>query len=181
MTEQELTQLKYPIGQFKCPEQITEAHVETWIDVLESFPLRLASLVLSLEDNQLDTPYRPEGWTIRQVVHHVADSHHHSYIRFKWALTEAKPVIKYYYEHLWAELPDAKYAPIKMSLDHLSAVHNKLVYLLKNLNEEDLNKSFIHPEHNEEVVLKKNIGIYAWHCNHHYSHIENLMLREGWK
>lgn len=181
MTEQELNQLKYPIGHFKCPEFISGAHIETWIEILEKFPSKLTALVEQLTDEQLDTPYRPKGWTIRQVVHHVADSHHHSYIRFKWALTEDKPVIKYYYEHLWAELDDSKFAPIQMSLDHLRAVHFKLVYLLKSLNDEQLNKSFIHPEHNEEVQLKKNIGIYAWHCNHHYAHIENLMLREGWK
>ena len=180
MTERELEQLRYPIGQFKCPEEITPIHIETWIDTLANFPTRLATLVQSLSDEQLDTPYRPDGWTIRQVVHHVADSHHHSYIRFKWALTEDNPIIKYYFEHLWAELDDSKYAPIQMSLDHLKAVHYKLVYLLNRLNNEDLNRTFIHPEHNEEVPLNKNIGIYAWHCNHHYAHIESLILREGW-
>ena len=180
MKAQTLEQLKYPIGQFKCPEIITRSHIENWILVLEQFPSKLKNLVSSLSDKQLDTPYRPEGWTIRQVVHHVSDSHQHSYIRFKWALTEDKPVIKYYYEQLWAELPDAKHAPIQMSLDHLSAVHFKLVYLLKSLDEYDLKKCFIHPEANEEVMLKKNIGIYAWHSNHHYTHIENLLKREGW-
>ena len=153
MSRQVLEQLKYPIGQFKCPEIITSYHLKSWIDVLEQFPSKLKDLVKHLDDKQLDTAYRPGGWTVRQVVHHVSDSHHHSYIRFKWALTEDKPIIKYYYEQLWAELPDAKYAPIQ---------------------------SFIHPEHNEEVVLKKNIGIYAWHSNHHYAHIENLLKREGW-
>ena len=180
MSKQVLEQLKYPIGQFKCPEIITSDHLKSWIDVLEQFPSKLRDLVKHLDDKQLDTAYRPEGWTVRQVVHHVSDSHHHSYIRFKWALTEEKPIIKYYYEQLWAELPDAKYAPIEMSLDHLEAIHYKLVYFLKSLSEDDLNKSFIHPEHNEEVVLKKNIGIYAWHSNHHYAHIENLLKREGW-
>ncbi len=180
MTKQVLEQLKYPIGQFECPEIITRSHIENWIEVLEQFPSKLKNLVSSLGDEQLDTPYRPGGWTVRQVVHHVSDSHHHSYIRFKWALTEDKPIIKYYYEQLWAELPDAKHGPIQMSLDHLAAVHFKLVFLLKNLNEDNLNKSFIHPENSEEVVLKKNIGIYAWHSNHHYEHIENLLKREGW-
>lgn len=180
MPKQVLEQLKYPIGQFNCPEIITSSHLKNWIDVLEQFPTKLSDLVTNLSDDQLDTPYRPEGWTVRQVVHHVSDSHHHSYIRFKWALTEDKPVIKYYYEQLWAELPDAKFAPIKMSLDHLASVHFKLVYLLKNLSEDDLNKSFIHPEYNEEVLLKKNIGIYAWHSSHHYAHIENLLKRKGW-
>ena len=180
MTNLELEQLRFPIGPFNCPKSITKAHIEEWITVLETFPNRLQQLVSQLNDEQLDTPYRPEGWTIRQVVHHLSDSHHHSYIRFKWALTEDKPTIKYYYEHLWAELEDAKHAPIAMSIDHLRAVHFKLVYLLKGLSDSDLNKSFIHPEHNEEVVLKKNIGIYAWHCNHHYAHIENLILKRAW-
>lgn len=178
--ENSIEHLKYPIGQFNCPEEITPSHLSTWIQTLEDFPKDLAHLVEHLTDEQLDTPYRQGGWTVRQVVHHVSDSHHHSYIRFKWALTEDKPVIKYYYEQFWAELPDAKHAPIQMSLDHLSAVHYKLVYLLKTLSEDDLNKSFIHPEHNEEVVLKKNIGIYAWHSKHHYAHIKNLLERNGW-
>lgn len=180
MTELELQYLKYPIGKFECPSVISEADIERWISTLEYFPKRLEDLVKNLSDNQLDTPYRTEGWTIRQVIHHVSDSHHHSYIRFKWALTEDKPVIKYYYEQLWAELQDAKLAPIQMSLNHLKAVHEKLVYMLKSLNDKQLNRSFIHPEHNDEVVLKKNIGIYAWHSNHHYAHIENLLIREGW-
>ncbi len=159
MTNTEFDKLRFPIGQFSCPEQISKNNINEWITVLEQFPNRLEQLVASLNDTQLDTAYRPDGWTIRQVVHHVSDSHHHSYIRFKWALTEDKPVIKYYYEHLWAELDDAKYAPIELSINHLKSVHLKLVYLLKSLREPDLNKSFIHPEHNEEVVLKKNITL----------------------
>ena len=180
MIIQELEQLRYPIGKFECPKEISTAHIKDWISVLEHFPNKLEKLVSNLSDTQLDTPYRPEGWTVRQVVHHVSDSHHHSYIRFKWALTEDKPVIKYYYEQLWAELSDAKTAPIQMSLNHLKAVHFKLVYLLKSLSEAQLNRSFIHPEHNNEVFLKQNIGIYAWHSKHHYAHIENLLKRKGW-
>lgn len=180
MTNRELEQLKYPIGPFACPDIISKTDIENWVHTLEVFPTRLKSLISYLSEAKLDTSYRPEGWTIRQVVHHVADSHHHSYVRFKWALTEDKPVIKYYYEALWAELDDSKHGPIDMSLKHLEAVHAKLVYLLKSLDEADLNKSFIHPEHNEEVVIKKNIGIYAWHCNHHYAHIENLLTSRGW-
>ena len=181
MKTSELHKLQYPIGQFDCPRQISQSNIKDWISILEHFPNRLESLVINLSDKQLDTKYREDGWTVRQVIHHLADSHHHSYIRFKWALTEDKPTIKFYYEQDWAELADAKYAPIALSLDHLKAVHAKLVYLLKSLSEEDLNKSFIHPEHNEEVVLKRNVGIYAWHSNHHYAHIENLIKREGWK
>jgi DinB family protein len=180
MTNSELEQLKYPIGKFDCPNNITQEQINSWISILEHFPNRLEKLVDDLSDNQLDTPYRPEGWTIRQVVHHLADSHLHSYIRFKWTLTENLPVIKAYEEKDWAELPDAKTAPIEMSLNHLKAIHYKLVYLLKSLTIDNLNKCFIHPETNQEVVLKHNIGIYAWHSNHHFAHIENLLKREGW-
>lgn len=180
MTNPELEKLKYPIGKFECPSIISEKHIKSWISILEDFPNRLENLVKGLSDDQLNTIYRQEGWTIRQVVHHLADSHHHSYSRFKWALTEDKPVIKGYYEDRWAELIDSKLAPIHMSLLHLSAVHYKLVYLLKTLNSTDLNKFFIHPETNKKVLLSYNIGNYAWHSNHHYAHIENLMKRNNW-
>ena len=180
MTNTEFEELKYPIGKFDCPNNITQGQIESWISILEHFPNRLENLVKDLSDNQLDTPYRPDGWTIRQVVHHLADSHHHSYTRFKWALTEEKPVIKAYSEQHWAELADAKIAPIEMSLQHLRAIHYKLVYLLKLLSMDDFNKSFIHPETNSEVLLKQNLGLYAWHSNHHYAHIEILLIRKGW-
>ena len=180
MIDQELEELRYPIGKFYYPDIISSSHVEEWIGILEDFPGKLQALVQKLKDDQLDTPYRSEGWTVRQVVHHVADSHHHSYIRFKWALTEDKPVIKFYYEKTWAELDDGKNAPIQMSLDHLSAVHFKLVYLLRSLSDSDLNRCFIHPEHTDEISLKQNLGMYAWHCNHHYAHVKNLLDRKGW-
>lgn len=180
MTDQELEQLRYPIGKFIKPDIITNDHIKKWTDILDQLPSNLAALVTPLSEAQLDTPYRPGGWTVRQVVHHVSDSHHSSYIRFKWALTEDTPVIKPYFEQEWAKLFDTKTGPIQMSLNHLSAVHHKLVYLLKGLTEEQLNRSFIHPDGNDEVVLKQNIGIYAWHGSHHYAHIENLLKREGW-
>ncbi|MCL4131097.1 UNVERIFIED_CONTAM: hypothetical protein GTU68_022513, partial [Idotea baltica] len=172
--------LKYPIGKFNCPKQITSSHLESWISVLEQFPNRLENLVNNLSDKQLDTVYRPHGWTIRQVVHHVSDSHHHSYTRFKWALTEDKPVIKAYFEDRWAQLFDSKSAPIEMSLNHIKAIHFKLVYLLKGLSDDDLSNVFIHPETKSEVPLKYNVGNYAWHSNHHYAHIENLLIEKGW-
>ncbi|MFD1162450.1 YfiT family bacillithiol transferase [Hwangdonia seohaensis] len=180
MGEQELQNLKYPIGQFESPKTISKEHIENWIATLEQFPNRLENLVKNLSDEQLDTAYRPDGWTIRQVIHHLSDSHHHSYTRFKWTLTEENPVIKPYYEARWAALNDAKSAPIQMSLNHLKAIHFKLVYLLKTLSDNDLNKYFIHPDTNDKVILKKNIGIYAWHSNHHFAHIENLLRRKGW-
>jgi len=180
MTDQELEQLRYPIGRFNVPEDITKDDIIRNIKILEQFPNRLEALVKNLTDKQLDTPYRPEGWTVRQTVHHVSDSHHHSYTRFKWALTEDTPLIKAYYEERWAELEDSKSAPIAMSLQHLKVIHAKLVYLLKQMSSEDFEKSFIHPENNKHIKLKQNLAMYAWHSNHHYAHIENLLKRKGW-
>ncbi len=180
MNNSELEQLKYPIGQFECPNEISKDHIDSWIDILEQFPDRISTLVENLTDAQLNTPYRPDGWTIRQVIHHVSDSHHHSYIRFKWALTEENPLIKAYFEDRWAELFDYKEGPIQLSLDHLRVVHVKLVFLLKGLKLEDLDKTFLHPESQQTVSLKKNIGVYAWHSNHHYEHINQLMKRKDW-
>ncbi|WP_346882135.1 YfiT family bacillithiol transferase [uncultured Algibacter sp.] len=174
-----LEALKYPIGKFDWPNNISKEHIESWISILEHFPNRLENLVKDLSDIQLDTQYRPDGWTIRQVIHHISDSHHHSYTRFKWALTEDKPLIKAYFEDRWAKLNDYT-APIKMSLNHISAIHFKLVYLLKTLSEDDFNKCFIHPETNTEVMLSFNVGNYAWHSNHHYAHIENILKVKGW-
>ncbi|WP_303317411.1 putative metal-dependent hydrolase [Flavivirga abyssicola] len=179
MTEQQLEKLKYPIGKFKSPTHITKQDIESWISILEHFPNRLENLVKDLTDDQLDTVYRPGGWTVRQVVHHISDSHHHSYTRFKWALTEDKPLIKAYFEDRWAELIDSKTAPIEMSINHIKAIHFKLVYLLKTLSLDDLNTSFIHPETSSEILLSYNIGNYAWHSNHHYAHIANLLMKKS--
>lgn len=175
-----LEQLKYPIGKPKIPKEINNQDIERWLETLDTFPSKLENLTKALTEEQLNTPYRPEGWKIKQVIHHCADSHHNSYTRFKWSLTENKPLIKAYYENRWAEIFDYS-APISHSILHLKAIHTKLVYLIRGMNEEQLNKSFIHPDGNEEVGLKENIGIYAWHCNHHYAHIEHLLLRKGWK
>ncbi|WP_420319956.1 YfiT family bacillithiol transferase [Flagellimonas sp.] len=180
MEKNTLQQLRYPIGTYQIPEVISQEHLDGWIDILENLPQRLEAMVSPLSEEQLETPYRPEGWTVRQLVHHISDSHHHSYIRFKWGLTEDNPVIKPYFEKEWSKLFDAQSAPIQMSLDHLKAVHAKLVYLLKGLSKEDLERKFTHPEGNEETTLAENIGRYAWHGSHHFAHIENLIKREGW-
>lgn len=176
-----LEQLKYPIGKAVIPINITKKNIEDWISILEKFPQELEYLTSKLSENQLDTQYREEGWTIRQVIHHCYDSHHNSYTRFKWALTEENPVIKVYFEELWAELQDSNTAPIFLSIDALKALHAKWVFLLKGLSITDLERTFIHPSGNEEVTLKENIGIYAWHCNHHFAHIEQLMIRKSWQ
>lgn len=176
-----LEELKYPIGLADIPENITKKNIESWISDIERFPHELEFLVKELSDNQLETPYREGGWTIRQVVHHSYDSHHNSYTRFKWALTENEPMIKAYYEERWAELRDSKSAPILLTIDALKGLHAKWVYLLRTLTKDELEKTFTHPANKEQVSLQKNIGIYAWHCQHHYAHIEQLMLRKGWK
>ncbi|NKI32975.1 YfiT family bacillithiol transferase [Croceivirga thetidis] len=180
MRETDLEKLKYPIGKYEIPKPITDEILSNWISILEELPHKFAELTSSLSDEQLDTPYRPQGWTVRQVVHHVSDSHHNSYIRFKWGLTEDNPVIKPYFEQEWANLFDTRTAPIQMSLDHLSAVHFKLVYLLRGLSDEQLNRTFTHPDGNEVTTLKENVGRYVWHGSHHYAHISNLVQREGW-
>lgn len=180
MEKEQLEQLRYPIGHYQIPNPITQHHLDEWIAVLEHLPQRLAEMLIPFSEDQLETPYRPGGWTVRQLVHHIADSHHHSYIRFKWALTEDNPLIKPYDEKAWTALFDSKSAPIQMSLDHLKVVHAKLVYLLKGLSEEDLQRKFTHPDGNEETTLKENIGRYAWHGSHHFAHIKNLLERKGW-
>ncbi|WP_073175957.1 YfiT family bacillithiol transferase [Flagellimonas flava] len=180
MEKDSMEQLRYPIGTFKAPETITDKHLDEWITALEHLPERLENMVSPLTEEQLGTPYRPGGWTVRQLVHHISDSHHNSYIRFKWGLTEDNPTIKPYFEKEWAQLFDTQSAPIQMSLDHLRAVHVKLVYLLKGLTREQLQRKFTHPDGNEETTLEENIGRYAWHGSHHFTHIANLIQREGW-
>ena len=172
--------LKYPTGKFAFDANPSEELLASWIDSLEQLPQRLTALVKNLDDEKLNTPYRPEGWTVRQVVHHIADSHHHSYTRFKWALTEDKPLIKAYEEKDWSDLFDARTAPIQMSLDYITALHAKLVYLLRGISEDDLQRKYLHPEGNVEVSVRENIAKYAWHGNHHYTQIANLVKREGW-
>ena len=176
-----IEKLKYPIGKPNIPAVIQPHHIEEWIATLEKFPDELTNLVNNLSEKQLNTPYRENGWTIRQVIHHCYDSHHNSYTRFKWTLTENTPVIKAYFEAKWGELFDSKSAPIHLSINALKALHAKWTYFLKGLSTNDLDLVFIHPDGNEKVSLKENIGIYAWHCQHHYAHIEQLLLRKNWK
>ncbi|MEW7291214.1 YfiT family bacillithiol transferase [Aquimarina sp. 2304DJ70-9] len=163
---------KYPIGEFKCPVNITSTHIEQWISDIESLPLKISDLVSDFTEKQLETPYREGGWTARQVIHHIHDSHHNGYIRFKWAMTENNPTIKAYNEKLWAELFDTKSAPINLSIDLIKALHAKWVYFLKGLSAVDLEKEFIHPEGNIAISLAEDIGIYAWHGNHHLAHLK---------
>lgn len=175
-----LESLKYPIGKFTSPKEINNEHLNTWKQTIANFPSKLSLLTKSLSDEQLNTTYRKDGWTVRQVVHHCADSHHNSYTRFKWTLTEDTPTIKAYDEVLWAELEDTKHAPIGLSLLYLEALHAKWVHLLESLTESDLARSFIHPASGRSMDLKTTIGMYAWHCDHHYAHIYNLLESKKW-
>lgn len=141
----------------------------------------MAEATILLSDAQLDTPYRPEGWTIRQVVHHCADSHMNAIIRLKLALTEEKPVIKPYFEDRWAELVDGKSLPIEPSLKILEGVHKRWVLLLENLTASQFQRTFVHPELGTEFSLAVATANYAWHCEHHLAHITNVQTRNGWK
>lgn len=165
-----LEALKYPVEKFQKPETITKEIIETAINEIENFPNLVKAEIENLGENDLNLRYRPKGWTITQVVHHCADSHINSYVRFKLALTENLPTIKPYEESLWAELPDSKLSPF-VSLKLLEALHERWVFILKSLSDEDLDKEFIHPEQSEKISLKENILIYGWHCQHHLAHI----------
>ncbi|MCU0431461.1 MAG: putative metal-dependent hydrolase [Cytophagaceae bacterium] len=168
----DLEQLKFPIGKFVKPDRISSAHRDSWMEDIASFPSRLEASIKGLSDVQWNTTYRPGGWTIRQVIHHCADSHMNSLIRFKLTLTEDEPTIKPYFEERWAELPDSLIMPIEPSLKLLEGIHERWTMLLKNLREQDFSRTFIHPEHGKKIRLDENIGIYAWHGNHHLAHIE---------
>lgn len=176
-----LDKLKYPIGKFEKPLIITNEILSKWIVEISSFPSRLINEVGHLNDQQLDTPYRPDGWTLRQVVHHCADSHMNSFTRLKLALTENEPIIKPYYEERWAELVDSVKTPIGPSLKMIEGIHERWSILLKNLTEEDKGKIFIHPESGKKISLDVNTGLYAWHCKHHLAHITETKKQNNWK
>ncbi len=172
--------LKYPIGKFVAPTVISHSELNAYINELEIFPKNLFKEVAYLNDEQLNTTYRPNGWTIRQVVHHCADSHMNSFIRLKWALTEENPTIKPYYEERWAELNDSKILPITPSLKMLDALHERYVSVLKSLDEQSFQKTFVHPEHGKIFTIKDHIALYAWHGKHHLAQITELKRRENW-
>lgn len=169
---------RYPIGKLQPPAASTPAIRAVQIETLRLLPERLKAAVAGLSDSQLDTPYRDGGWTVRQVVHHFADSHANSYIRFKLALTEDWPTIKAYDEAAWARLPDSK-MPIAPSIDFVAGVHARLVGLLQSIPEEDFQKGFNHPERGR-MTLATNLAIYDWHSRHHVAHITSLRERMGW-
>lgn len=168
---------KYPIGQFTCGETISSEDIQHWIEEIKTLPVRLHEAVDGLAEEMLENTYREGGWTIRQLVHHIADSHLNSYIRFKLALTENNPTIKPYAEDKWAELPDSK-LPIEISLNIIQSLHERWVFLLENLADAQHKRTFIHPD-SGGIPLEMNIGLYAWHGNHHLAHIRNAIQKSA--
>lgn len=174
-----MTDLRYPIGRFAPPSTVTDAARQQWIDEIAAAPAHLRAAVDGLTDEQLDTPYRPGGWTVRQVVHHVPDSHLNAYVRCKWALTEDQPLIKTYDEKAWADLVEARTAPVDLSLALLDALHARWVVLLRSLSEADFARAIQHPEW-DRVAIEWLLAQYAWHGRHHVAHITSLKERMGW-
>ena len=171
--------LRYPVGPFEFAGTLSNEQRQTLIDQIAATPEKMRAAVAGLSDEQLNTPYRPEGWTVRQVVHHVPESHMNSYVRFKLAVTEEEPTIKTYFEDRWAQLDDAKQAPVGLSLNLLEALHERWVWFLRSLKDADFQRTFRHPELGT-VSVDKNIALYAWHGRHHVAHITSLRKRMGW-
>ena len=170
---------RYPIGKYTPPQEATPALRQQAIDSIAATPAKLKAALSGLNDAQLDTPYRDGGWTVRQVVHHVPDSHLNAYVRFRLALTENQPTIKPYEEARWAELADAKSAPVAVSLALLEPLHDRWVRLLRSLTASDFARTFVHPEHGVRT-LDWMLFLYAWHGRHHTAHITTLRKQKGW-
>ena len=174
-----MTDLRFPIGKFEASSGLTETRIRELIESLAQAPLGLRAAIGGLTAAQLDTPYRAEGWTPRQVVHHVADSHLNGYMRFKFALTEDEPAIKPYDEKLWADLEDSRKVEPQVSLHLLDALHLRWVTLLRSLKVEDFSRRLTHPEWGSQP-LEMFLQLYEWHGRHHAAHIMTLRQRKGW-
>jgi uncharacterized damage-inducible protein DinB len=175
----DLEQLKFPVGKFVPQDTYTDAEISAFVQRIADLPNRLSNALQNLTDQQLDTPYREGGWTVRQVVHHVADSHMNAYIRIKWALTENNPTIKAYDEKHWAETPEVSADP-QLSLALATALHAKWVVLLKAMLPTDFQRTFIHPQTGKQLTLARMVALYAWHGEHHTAHITSLRARMNW-
>lgn len=174
-----MSDLRYPVGEYKAVTGTSEAERRAMIGSIAAAPAKLRAAVEGLSAEQLDAPYRPDGWTVRQVVHHVADSHLNSFIRFRFALTEDEPTIKPYDEKLWAELADARTADPELSLQLLDALHSRWVLLLESLTPDQFDRPLQHPEMGR-LTLEMMLGLYDWHGRHHTAHITGLRQRMGW-
>lgn len=170
--------LRYPIGPYQANAEPTEAELKNWMESIAQFPAKL-QVLLEGKSEELNWPYRPEGWTIREVVHHCVDSHMNSLVRFKWALTEDEPTIKTYREAEWAQLADGQEESIEGSLALLQYLHRRWSILLNSLNAEQLERRNIHPEHGRAISVKETIGLYRWHCEHHLGHVKQGLESKG--
>lgn len=173
------TDLRFPTGRFAPPSQYTPELRARAIDTIAATPAAMRAAVRGLSDEQLDTPYRPDGWTVRQVVHHVPDSHMNAFIRLKLALTEDRPTIKPYDEAKWATLEDAQSTPVETSLSLLEAIHDRWVRILRSVGDDEFHRTYIHPETGEHD-LNYLVALYEWHGPHHVAHITRLRERMGW-
>ena len=174
-----MTDARYPIGRYAHEGPVSDEQLRAWIGEIAALPAQIRGAARGLNEAQLDTPYRPDGWTLRQVIHHVPDSHANAYVRFKWALTEDTPRIKAYDEGAWAELGDTQVAPVETSLDLLSALHARWVALMSTMSPEDWDRSLVHPV-GGPMVLRWMAGMYAWHGRHHLAHLTVTRERHGW-
>ena len=175
-----MTDLQYPIGKLERKTMLADVERRGLIQHIADAPANMRKAVAGLSTGQLDTPYRPGGWTVRQVVHHVADSHMNAYIRMKLALTESQPTIKAYNEKLWAELHDVKTVPVEASLTLLESLHGRWVVLMRSLSPGDFARTLIHPVQGVSTV-DSLVNLYGWHGRHHVAHITSLRDRMGWK
>ncbi|MGB2668458.1 MAG: putative metal-dependent hydrolase [Candidatus Acidiferrum sp.] len=170
---------RYPVGNYQMPSDVSAAKRAEAIREIAAAPQKMRAAVSGLTDAQLETPYREGGWTVRQVVHHLADSHMNAYIRWRLALTETEPTIKPYEEASWAKLEDAAHAPVEVSLKLLEPLHERWVGLLKSLKPDEFARTFRHPEHGVRS-LDWMLFLYAWHGNHHTAHVTELRKQKGW-
>ena len=172
--------VRYPVGKFTAPLDWDEKQLAEWRAEIAQLPANLHRAVAGLDDTQLDTPYRDGGWTVRQTVHHVADSHLNAFCRFRLALTEDVPTIKPYFEARWAELPDSRTLPVTPSLQILDGLHVRWVTMIDAMTPEQWQKGFVHPDHGRTMTLAQTAAMYAWHSRHHVAHINALRARRGW-
>jgi hypothetical protein len=179
MSDSNLKRLKYPIGEFQTPKSINKEDVKNWIRIISEFPNEIRNLTQNLTIEELNFIYRPDGWSVKQVTHHCADSHMNALIRFKLCLTEEKPIIRPYQEALWANLSDSLEDDITNTLLLIQTLHHRWVLILNNLNEDDLSKEMVHPQYGVTYKLYEVIANYAWHCEHHLAHIKNALHFKG--
>jgi len=179
-TDDELEQLRYPIGRYEKATHFDPADLTEWLGVLRALPLWMDACIENLDEPQLHTPYRPGGWTIQQVVHHVADSHLNAYIRLKLALTSDNPTISPYDENAWALLPDVTSVPVNISVTMLHTIHRRLVAVLEHMEGNDWHRTYYHPQHQRTFPLWEMVALYVWHSRHHTEHIRQLRDRMGW-